>query len=143
MNLVGLAEVRELETGKGVYHFPKKSILAAMEKMRGVLFCIGAGHERQTDNEPTDQAFRDYHLFHGFDGILVSAVEVPDDWESVGACRSVLYVSDKVNGGGDGTKNRFRHCFNAGTKAFRSVSNPDWIRIEGESLYVDDRGIVN
>ncbi len=143
MDLIGLAEVRELEIGKGVYLFPKGSILATVEGMRGVLFCIGTGQERQTDNEPTDQAFRDYHLFHGFDGVLVSAVDVPERWESVGACRSVLYVSDKVNGGGDGTKNRFRHRFSPGTKAYQTPENPDWIKIEGDSLYVDERGIVN
>lgn len=143
MTLIGLAEVRELELRKGVYHFPKGSILATVEGMRGVLYCFGPGQERQTDKEPTDQAFRDYHTFHGFDGFAVSSVLIPDNWIRVGAVRSVLYVSDKVNGGGDGTINRFRHVFNSGTVAYISEENPDWMKVEGESLFVDERGIVN
>lgn len=141
--IIRLAEVRELEFAGFDIVFPRGSILAAPEGMRQILYAFEPVEEEPTDEEPSEQALRDFHEFHGKDALTVSAVEIPDDWEHIGEVRSVLYRSNKLNGGGDGTPQLFRHRFDPGTYASRSFLNPEWIRIYGADLFVDDRGIVN
>jgi len=138
-----LAEVRQLEFAGFDVLFPRGSILAAPEGMRQILYAFEPGQEEPTDEEPTPQAMADFSTFHGKEATSVSGVVIPDGWQYIGEAKSVLYWSSKLNGGGNGRPNLFRHRFDANTIAHRSTENPGWIRIFGESLYVDDRGIVN
>jgi len=138
-----LAEVRQLEFAGFDVLFPRGSILAAPEGMRQILYAFEPGQEEPTDEEPTPQAMADFFAFHGKEATTVSSVTIPDGWQYIGEVKSVLYWSSKLNGGGNGRPNLFRHRFDANTIAHRSADNPGWIRIFGESLYVDDRGIVN
>jgi hypothetical protein len=142
--IIRLAEIRELEFAGHDILFPRGSILAAPEGMRQILYAFEPGEEEETDDvEPAPQALEDFYTFHGRDALAVSAVEIPDEWKYMGEVKSVLYRSSKFHGGGNGTPQLFRHRFNPGTYAHRSKDNPSWVRIFGESLYVDDRGIVN
>ena len=141
--IVRLAEVRELEFAGVDIVFPRGSILAAPHGMRQILYAFEPGQEEPTDEEPNAQALEDFYNFHGREALTVSAVDIPDDWKYIGEVRSVLYRSAKLHGGGNGLPQLFRHEFNPGTVAHRSRENPEWIRIFGEDLFVDDRGIVN
>lgn len=141
--IIRLAEVRELEFAGHDILFPRGSILAAPEGMRQILYAFEPGEEEETEEEPNPQALEDFYTFHGKDALTVSAVDIPDDWQFIGEVRSVLYRSSKLHGGGNGFPQLFRHRFNPGTFAHRSRENPSWIRIFGDSLFVDDRGIVN
>lgn len=141
--IVRLAEIRELEFADMDIVFPRGAILAAPQGMRQILYAFEPGQETSTNEEPTTQALKDFYDFHGREAMTVSAVDIPDEWDFIGEAKSVLYLSAKKHGGGNGLPQLFRHKFDPGTYAHRSRENPAWIRIFGEEMYVDDRGIVN
>ena len=142
MNLVALARVLEIETNMGVYHFPKNAILAASVSMREYLYAI-CGPEFAIRDEPSDDAVEAFETFHGYPAQYVSGIDIPEHFGEPQKAVSVLYESDKLNGGGDGRKNLFRHRFRRGTVVEMGDSEYPCLRIYGPTLYVDDRGICN
>ena len=141
--MIRLAEIRELECIGFDILFPRGSILATVEGMREYLYAFEPGQELSVSGEPAPEELEDFYTFHGREASTVSGVDVPSRWKRVGEVRSVLYRSDKLHGGGNGTPQLFRHKFDRGTTAARSLDNPSWIRIYGAELYVSDRGITN
>ena len=65
---------------------------------------------------------------------------IPQEWDDLGAAESILYESDKINGGGTGLPELFRHEFSHGAKAYRAG---DFLAIVGPRIKVDAAGIRN
>ena len=65
---------------------------------------------------------------------------LPAMWEDMGPALSILYESDKINGGGTGRPELFRHEFSHGAKAYRAG---DFLAIVGTRIKVDAAGIRN
>lgn len=143
IQLVYLAEVREIETPSQVVLFPRGSVLAVPDTMRGCLYGFESVRTSDPSGSPSWEAMEGFWTFSGKEPTHTVGIEVPVDWSFSGIAESVLYRSDKLHGGGNGRKNLFRHKFNPGTRLYRSRSCPEWVKIEGTDLVVEDRGIVN
>lgn len=66
--------------------------------------------------------------------------KLPQEWDNLGPARSILYESDKKNGGGTGRAELFRHDFSPGALAYRAG---DFLAIVGDRITVDAAGIRN
>ena len=85
-----------------------------------------------------------YKKFHGHPVREKQEVQWQDPEKLVflGEAIEIIYRSDKVNGGGDGKPNSFRHKFDKGTMLLTNETGR-YLIIVGERLHVTDRGIVN
>lgn len=72
------------------------------------------------------------------DGRTWELPPLPLDWTDAGKAVSILYESDKRNGGGTGKPELFRHPFDPDTRVF--VSGP-FLSIVGDKLTVDASGV--
>lgn len=127
---------RETEVQFGTHY-----VLASPVPMVGELYLFPTSEECPTDREPDVYSFDAFREFHGREGQFVSEVDIPGNWRRQDEAVEIFYLSRKLNGGGDGRPNRFRHRFARGTLIERSRGG--WVRIRGNGLYVCDRGIVN
>lgn len=64
----------------------------------------------------------------------------PDRWTMLGPARTIVYRSDKTNGGGTGRAEDFIHEFSSGAVAY---SGRDYIMILGDKIRVDASGVRN
>lgn len=64
----------------------------------------------------------------------------PGRWTLLGHARTIVYRSDKTNGGGTGRAEDFVHEFSAGAVAY---SGRDYIMILGDKIRVDASGVRN
>ena len=74
------------------------------------------------------------------DGRSWSLPTLPTSWEDLGPAVSILYESDKVNGGGTGRPELFRHEFSPGATAYRVGG---FLAIVGKRIRVDAAGVRN
>lgn len=74
------------------------------------------------------------------DGRSWTLPRFPREWEDLGPAESILYESDKVNGGGTGRAELFRHEFSPGANAYRAG---DLVAIVGKRIRVDAAGVRN
>lgn len=139
--LVRLARPTKLVCNDTVVEFPTNYVLASPVPMVGCLYLFPSTEERDTRQDPSEYSFDAFRDFHGRDGNFVSEVEFPNHWQTFEDAFEIFYVSRKLNGGGDGTLNTFRHRFARDTIVKRAKHG--WFRISGSGLYVCDRGIVN
>jgi hypothetical protein len=72
------------------------------------------------------------------DGRTWELPPLPLDWTDAGKAVSILYESDKRNGGGTGKPELFRHPFDPDARVY--VSGP-FLSIVGEKLTVDASGV--
>ena len=66
--------------------------------------------------------------------------KLPEMWEEMGKVVSILYESDKLNGGGTGKKELFRHDFSPGAMAYGAG---EFLVIVGPKIKVDASGVRN
>jgi hypothetical protein len=94
-------------------------------------------------NKPTPQAIKRYKAFHGKTPSRFRPVnkKMPTILVEIARPEFITYFSDKLNGGGDGKLNAFKHKFHKSTKLY---SSPDgkMLVIMGPKLNVTNRGIV-
>ena len=64
----------------------------------------------------------------------------PTSWSCLGSARTIVYRSDKVNGGGTGSVEEFIHEFSPGAVAY---SAGEYILILGDKIRVDASGVRN
>jgi len=74
------------------------------------------------------------------DGREWSIQGFPSTWSLVGPAGTIVYRSDKTNGGGTGKSEDFIHEFSPGAKAYRSG---DFLAIVGQNIRVDASGVRN
>lgn len=72
------------------------------------------------------------------DGRTWELAPLPDVWEDAGEALSILYESDKRNGGGTGSPELFRHPFDKGARVY--VAGP-FLAVVGEQIKVDASGV--
>ena len=72
------------------------------------------------------------------DGRVWELPALPATWTDAGAALSILYESDKRNGGGTGSAELFRHPFDKGARVY--VAGP-FLAIVGEQIKVDASGV--
>ena len=136
-----LAVALEVVTDRGIIRFGPGAVLGAAKRgclaiipQRGIM----VWKRRQGSREVSQ-------LVEDFDGRPAAGkaapVAFPDDWEYAGAAVSILYESDKRNGGGKGRRSLYRHEFSPGAEAYRAPGG--WCVVVGEKIRVEDRGIVH
>lgn len=74
------------------------------------------------------------------DGASWSLHGFPRRWSALGPARTIVYRSDKTNGGGTGRAEDFAHEFSPGAVAY---SGGDYIMILGDKIRVDASGVRN
>jgi len=86
-----------------------------------------------------------YRAFHGHDPRFATKYDlhVPKTLVILGRAVAVEYESDKINGGGDGRKNVFRHTFSRNTILAMDERNKNQLYILGKKLKVTSAGIEN
>ncbi len=67
----------------------------------------------------------------------------PKNLTWLGYAHAVEYVSNKINGGGDGTWAIYRHRFKMGAELFMDERKRRQLYIVGDKIKVTDRGIEN
>ena len=72
------------------------------------------------------------------DGRTWELPALPGYWRDAGSALSILYESDKRNGGGTGSPELFRHPFDKGARVY--VAGP-FLAIVGEQITVDASGV--
>lgn len=91
------------------------------------------------------RAYKRYTSFHGKHPRYSGKVNFPEPESLVflGRAVSIVYESDKHNGGGDGKKAHYEHHFSRGTMLFCDETGRGWIFIHGPRLKVEEPGIIN
>lgn len=92
----------------------------------------------------SSKAKRRYKSFTGRepdDKPVTKVVKTPSELICIARPEFITYFSSKLNGGGDGTLNKFKHRFGAKIKLY---TNPEgtFLLIAGPGLKVTPRGIV-
>jgi len=97
---------------------------------------------RRRADDPARRAARAVReKFHGsLDGREWEIQNFPRSWRHLGAARTIVYESDKTNGGGTGKSEHFIHEFSPGANAY---SAGDFLAIVGEKIKVDASGVRN
>lgn len=85
-----------------------------------------------------------YKTFTGYPGEeppKVTRKKTPKEWVAIAKPLFIAYNSSKINGGGDGTLQGFKHRFGAQIQLY---TNPEgtMLLIAGPGLKVTSRGIV-
>lgn len=93
-----------------------------------------AGKDRAADVVRLREAFTGRKA----DGRTWTLPTLPNEWTDAGAALSILYESDKRNGGGTGSAELFRHPFDKGARVY--VAGP-FLAIVGEQIKVDASGV--
>jgi hypothetical protein len=68
---------------------------------------------------------------------------VPEQLIEIGKAHKIEYISNKLNGGGDGKPAIYVHRFSAGTKLYMDETGKRQLYIIGSRLHCNERGIVN
>lgn len=143
IQLVRLAEVVEVACQGGTVSFPRGSMLAAPADGKRYLYCFAPVASETPEQDPEEKALELYETFTGREARFSEEIQIPSEWENFGVAKSILYRSDKLNGGGTGKPDLFRHRFPLGNIVQISPENGEWLRIYGPRLVIEDRGIVN
>lgn len=140
-----LARAVEVELEDGEIEFGRRSWLAADPRGRALL--IGPDYHAQESAKGSRRdlpaaAVRLRGRFVGrpASGIHWTLSRLPSQWEDLGPAVSILYMSDKDNGGGTGRPELFRHDFSRGANAYRAG---EYLAIVGDRIRVDAAGIRN
>lgn len=135
---LGVGSGEELKIGRGFF-------VAA--DPNGGLLIIGPDDlamdvsTRGPDNPSRRAARAVREKFHGsLDGREWEIRNFPRSWRHLGAARTIVYESDKTNGGGTGKPEHFIHEFSPGANAY---SAGDFLAIVGEKIRVDASGVRN
>lgn len=92
---------------------------------------------------PSPKAKKRYKSFTGRDveASKEKRVKTPSELICIARPEFITYYSNKLNGGGDGTLQKFKHRFGAKIKLY---TNPEgtFLLIAGPGLKVTPRGIV-
>jgi hypothetical protein len=91
-----------------------------------------------------ESAYKKYEQFHGRRSRKTASrpFHVPSSLVYLGEAVAVEYLSDKLNGGGDGAKAIYRHKFSPGAVLCMDEKARGQLYILGSKIYVNDRGIV-
>lgn len=86
-----------------------------------------------------------YFEFHGHEYEFVEErdIEISPTLVRLGRVHSIVYESDKFNGGGDGKKALYEHKFKRGAHLCTNEKGEKILIIVGDKIRVTDRGIVN
>lgn len=86
-----------------------------------------------------------YSEFHGKGPtkIYQKKINIPEKLIFLGYAHKIEYISNKLNGGGDGKTAIYVHKFTRGTKLFADEKMGGQLYIMGKTLKVTDRGIEN
>lgn len=110
---------------------------------RGGALLLGADsvvRETSRAADPRAVYLRERFTGRDHDGRRWSLPTLPETWDDLGPALSILYESDKVNGGGTGRPELFRHEFSPGATAYRAG---DLVAIVGKRIRVDAAGVRN
>lgn len=141
MELVFLAKAVSIENRTKELQFPSGFCLASIVPFdRGSLYIFPEHYLEHTTENSSVQAEQSFELFTGRKSRFVSSVNVPENWQDVGSVTHIEYESDKINGGGTGKPEIFRHKFGPFT---RLHSSGFWMKITGPDLTVTEFGIEN
>jgi hypothetical protein len=92
---------------------------------------------------PSKKSRKRYKIFTGKEpgDAETRKVKTPSELICIARVELITYYSSKLNGGGDGTMQGFKHRFGAKTKLY---TNPEgtFLLIAGPGLKVTPRGIV-
>ena len=136
-----LGRAKEVRTESGPVRLGSGWWLAA--DPRGGSLLLGADSVvRETSRAADPRAVYLRERFTGLDhdGRRWSLPALPEVWDDLGPALSILYESDKVNGGGTGRPELFRHEFSPGATAYRAG---DLVAIVGKRIRVDAAGVRN
>lgn len=93
--------------------------------------------------KPSKKGQKRYESFTGREpaSARVSKKSTPREWICIANPVILCYDSSKINGGGDGTRQGFKHRFGAKVRLF---TNPEgtMLLIAGPGLRITPRGIV-
>ena len=91
------------------------------------------------------KAVSKYRAFHGKNPRYTRKLKfhVPDKLIYLGEAHKVEYISDKLNGGGDGKPCIYVHKFKKGAKLYQDETGKRQLYIIGPQIYVNHRGVVN
>lgn len=141
MELVFLAKAVAIENRTKELRFPSGFVLASIVPMdQGTLYIFPESYLRRTDTDSSVDAEESFESFTGRKSRFVSEIDIPETWERVGSLTHIEYESNKLNGGGTGKMEIFRHRFSSGTVLEASGY---WMRITGPRLTVTQFGIEN
>lgn len=92
---------------------------------------------------PSKEGLKRYKEFHGKAPKQVKpfAFPIPKDLICLASPEFITYISDKLNGGGTGKVEKFRHKFDKSTLLFTNEKG-NMLIIMGPKLKVTRRGIV-
>lgn len=143
--LAALADALEIVADGRAHRCACGSILAAAP--RRVLVVVPPSVRLDWTRIPAGSGRDSLELVRDFDGYEPArewsplSVPGPDDWQEIGAADSIMYESGKINGGGVGNRDLYRHEFAAGALAYRAPGG--WFCVVGPKIRVSSRGIVN
>jgi hypothetical protein len=141
IELVFLARAISIENRTKELRFPSGFVLvSAVPMSEGVLYVFPFAILQHTHKNSSFEAEKSYETFTGRESRYVSEVEIPEHWDYVASLTHIEYESDKLNGGGTGKMEIFRHRFSSGTVL---ESSGYWMRISGPRLTVTEFGIEN
>lgn len=135
---LGVGRGEELQIGKGYF--------IAADPKGGILVIgpddLAADVSHRDPNDPARRAARAVReKFQGrIDGHEWEIHNFPRSWKALGVARSVVYESDKSNGGGTGKPELFIHEFSPGATAY---SAGEFLAIVGDKIRVDASGVRN
>lgn len=135
-----LARALEVETESGTVIL-RGSWLAA-DPDGGALLIGSDRSAKPTKRNPSRGAVGLRERFTGAkrNGNAWEIQRLPKRWEELGKAVSILYESDKLNGGGTGKKELFKHNFSPGAMAYGAG---EFLAIVGPRITVDASGVRN
>jgi hypothetical protein len=91
------------------------------------------------------KAIEKYEMFHGKRAKVVKQVNLktPKQLILLGKAHAIEYVTNKINGGGDGTTATYRHVFETPCILAMDQSARNQLYIIGSKLKVTEAGIEN
>lgn len=144
-SLAALADALEVVADGRAHRCARGSILAAAP--RRLLVVVPPSVRLDWSRVPSGSGRESLELVEAFDGYEPArqwsplALPGPDDWQAIGAAESIMYESGKINGGGVGKNDLYRHEFAAGALAYRAPGG--WFCVVGPKIRTESRGIVN
>ena len=138
-----LGKAVEVQTERIECKWTSGFFLAADPDGGGLLIGPDTAARRMFEDErPDPEARRVREAFTGrdLDGETWELLDFPEDWLDMGPALSIVYESDKRNGGGTGKPELFEHEFSPGARAYASGR---WFAIVGPEIHVNASGVVN
>lgn len=94
---------------------------------------------------PKKRSFKRYLSFHGkrVRGIAQRMFHVPENLILLGRAHQIVYVTDKINGGGDGKIAEYIHTFETPVNLYMDETGKKQLYLMGQKLKVTSHGIEN